>query len=186
MVQCAYHPNSEAVAKCERCGRPICVLDKNIYRKRKHYGDDTYVETYEYCPVCYSDAQIRDAQSSMVGGVIFIGIILIFILPNFLGMFDISGFFASFIFIAVFIAIALFVIGPSKISQAKNKQKSFLNSLQSQKQAPIRSQPITMANRFKKKSNVEVVCFQCGSPLSLEDSFCSSCGDSTEDERKFY
>ncbi len=179
VVNCSYHPNEPAVTTCERCRRPICVLDKRIFRKTRHHGEHSYTESYEYCPVCYSDAKIGESTSGIVGGIIFLVILVFFFVPLFTGL----EFFNPIILIFLLIPIVMIIMGPMRIAKAKSEQKAFLQSTQTQMQ--IRPQS-SFVNNFKRTSSVDVVCFQCGSPISLDDAFCSSCGDPTTDERKFY
>ena len=60
-TSCFYHPNREAVDKCEKCNRLICLEDKMIYRTTGgQYSDG---RKYVLCPICYNERERAAARA---------------------------------------------------------------------------------------------------------------------------
>ena len=54
-ASCYYHPNREAVTKCERCNHMICLEDK--ITKRIYGGSDRADTVIIYCPTCVNELE---------------------------------------------------------------------------------------------------------------------------------
>ena len=37
-INCYYHPNRNAIEKCELCGKTICLECKRVYRETRSHG----------------------------------------------------------------------------------------------------------------------------------------------------
>jgi hypothetical protein len=187
-ANCEYHPDRIATTKCERCHRLICVNDKLIYRRTvssgtgRHRHSRTY--SYEYCPVCYAEAEINAATGpgAIFGSIFFIvfGIIWISL---------VSAVFPPFIIVGlglIVLGIYNLITGPQKATSARSRQQRFLNSLSQSPSGITAKNPTNRIQPYrerKKWSNHEITCFECGNQIALSDDYCMNCGDSTVDER---
>lgn len=205
---CHYHPDRVAVTVCERCRRPICLEDKRIYRKKhsRGAGDDVsyYYTQHDYCILCNASQLRSDAKPT--GILIAIPIILFFfiILPSpvmAIGFFNpFFLMFGGFVIIVALAAGGSIISARAKAQNAENEAFQFKSSLYSgsdvssrpsfeyHKNTPV---PELYEDKYyqqtvkdvKKTSNMfSIVCFECGTQLSLNDKFCPNCGDSTHDE----
>ena len=169
---CVYHPNVGAASICERCRRPICLNDQRMYRKSRSRGSGsrrrTWTETYMYCIACNADTLRSDASGSIVIGIIMM-VLLGTIFLRVFGPF-------VFIFILLF---GLSIFSARNKADAAEKEKQMLlgstnnfNTVRSTNQVPTNVAPNTF------------YCYECGSPINKKQKFCSTCGDSTQDELK--
>lgn len=207
---CSYHPNKVAVDICERCRRPICLEDKRIYRRRHSSGSGSYRNSYysshDFCVLCNSSQLSSDAKWSPLNIVClipFIAIFLVVFLPA-LGIFSSFGDFGFFgffpfifigIFVLIFISIFVSVSKTKTLAQeAENEALGFRNSLNSPEapytyqrysnegfESPKQSDIFSSSNTSYSPA-FSLVCFECGSSITVEDKFCSNCGDSTKEE----
>ena len=93
--KCSYHPDRDAITKCEMCEKLICVECKNIFQQRhtttSHYGYDRsryrigygryrhtsyYYTRHELCTPCFYGRRIKAIESpanycTIIFGVIF-------------------------------------------------------------------------------------------------------------------
>ena len=96
---CFYHSDRQAVDKCERCGRMVCLEDKikKNYTRSVETGDtsDFYTYTVILCPMCDMNQEIKSREHILSPGKVILSSIFL-IVPFIIGM--------------SFIAISLFVI----------------------------------------------------------------------------
>ena len=60
---CSYHPNIVAKFVCERCRRPICEVDKRVYRQIHYRDDESSFYTYhDYCILCNATTLRNDIK----------------------------------------------------------------------------------------------------------------------------
>lgn len=103
-LHCVYHPNREAVTKCEKCSKYICIECKNIYRRRHstghyhgttgHHHSSTYVTQHDYCTPCLKDTQAKSAKGPYLIMIIFSGMLFfmgLIILPIMLSFIQIEN-----------------------------------------------------------------------------------------------
>lgn len=77
-ASCFYHPNREAVIKCENCHRMICLEDKMTWRR--YGGMDQADDIYTLCPVCYNERKEAARRVSKTFGPIFLLIFAIILI----------------------------------------------------------------------------------------------------------
>ncbi len=58
-LNCYYHPERNAIAKCEKCGKPICLECNMIFRDKNITNKENYATRHNYCIVCYYDKKIK-------------------------------------------------------------------------------------------------------------------------------
>ncbi|MHA2104669.1 MAG: hypothetical protein ACW981_14670 [Candidatus Hodarchaeales archaeon] len=207
---CSYHPNKVAVAVCERCRRPICLEDKRIYRRRHSSGSGNYrrsrYTSHEFCVLCNTAKLSSDAKWSPLSLVCIFPFILIFVFA-FIPLFTISdiggdfGFFGIFplFFIGIFVFMILIIFGTvsqtkKKSQQAEIEASTFRDSLNNPS-SPYTFQRYTgdgfdsprqsdafSSNSIPYSKSFSLVCYECGSNITIDDKFCSNCGDSTKQE----
>lgn len=200
-ITCYYHPNRNAIEKCELCGKTICLDCKRVYRETRSSGTSNsssyYSIKYEYCPVCYHQSIINSARgtkSVLFCMVPFISIFVFIGIGLFLSGFSTGDFGPPPIFLWVFgaffggfpllIIIGLiytaFVTTPKKVEQSKMDLDRFLAEVGMSDNITYED-PSYYKNSYKKLKGT-IYCNQCGSKLEAGDSFCNVCGDSTRDE----
>lgn len=173
-LRCAYHPEREASAKCEKCSKVVCLECKMVYHERHSGGTGNRSYAYsvrrEFCPVCFYDRKIKTYGSqAKIGATIFTIITLImFIVP-----FILTGDFFGIIFLLIMIPIDIlvFVYGPRKVKEFEYQKAEFLNSIRDT-QSP------------KEDKILELFCPGCGEKLDPNTSVCSYCGSVIKDYLK--
>ncbi|MHA2099285.1 MAG: hypothetical protein ACW99A_11395 [Candidatus Kariarchaeaceae archaeon] len=58
-LTCGYHPHRQAVEKCERCHRMICLKDKMLHEKWVGDTENRHLVKMHVCPLCHHDFQIE-------------------------------------------------------------------------------------------------------------------------------
>ena len=132
---CKYHPDREAVTKCEKCGVMICLECKSIYRRQSshhhsaHHRHRYSAQRYELCPECYSN-QIDTAFNPIC--IVLPLIFIIFFISTASSMFSNSSFGAPTGFSAMFIIVPIimiclllyryFIEGPQKKEEARRRK----------------------------------------------------------------
>ena len=196
--KCAYHPNWDAISKCENCEKLICAECKNVYQQRHSrttrssygsrrygsgYGSRTsyYYTRHEFCTPCFIERKIKVLESPMnYCGILFgflFTAVAIFMTIGFLsfpGPFS-PGFFAIVPIIFVIIGIGIIIAGilgritaPQKVEALKAKYEEFFNNLSS---APSSSQASTGYDPSLYKS-----CPYCGDKVDIDEKICDKCG----------
>jgi hypothetical protein len=130
--------------------------------------------------------------------IMFFAFIPIFLIGDFGGDLGFFGFFPLF-FIGIFVFIIIILFG--SVSQTKKKAKqaefqanSFRNSLNNPS-SPYTFQKYTgdgfdsprQSDVFPSSNETfsgafSLVCYECGSSITVNDKFCPNCGDSTKQE----
>ncbi|MFW9930987.1 MAG: hypothetical protein ACFFD1_16480 [Candidatus Thorarchaeota archaeon] len=211
---CTYHPNNAAVTICERCRRPICLEDKRIYRRAHTRGTGessyTYYTQHDYCVLCNASQLSHDAKWSPLTLVCLIPFLLIFFLAfiPLYGTFNQSGTFFSLFptfFIGILVFILIIMMG-SILSKRNKAKEAELEAIRFRHSLDQRTSPMdykrynsTESKKFSSEPSYDssqfsidrsepftMVCFECGNRLSLQDKFCSNCGDSTKEELEKY
>ncbi|MFX0040879.1 MAG: B-box zinc finger protein [Promethearchaeota archaeon] len=146
-LKCAYHPEREASAKCEKCGKVICLECKIVNHKTIHGGSKdhsyAYNRSYEVCTICYYDRKTNTYgnRAKIIGGItiVFLIIYIAFDLtmfnligipgvPSIFYIFDIIFLLVPIVIIVVIIYL-MFIYGPKKVEEFKSKKEDFLNSI---------------------------------------------------------
>ncbi|MFX1573054.1 MAG: hypothetical protein ACFFB0_09915 [Promethearchaeota archaeon] len=82
-MRCFYHPDIEAVSKCEQCGKLLCLQCKKVYHDVRRSGvgesSSSYAVTRELCYECYELLKQRKAIGKIIGLIIFIPVAIIII-----------------------------------------------------------------------------------------------------------
>ncbi len=195
--RCAYHPDREAVTKCEQCGALICLECKSIYRRRYHssHNHHSYSTRYELCPICYEE-KVRKANNPLflifpcAFLVVFMGIVST-MFAGFSGSF-IGGFGLIFIIVPIIMAGVLLyqflVKGPQQKREAEEKKNRILqgrspSSFERSRSSTYASSSLNETRSVTSNSTgKKIYCQQCGHELDPNSSFCSNCGNDTTDE----
>ena len=187
--QCYFHPNIQAIDKCERCNKLICLQDKRTYSRS--YGtssisNNTYNSydipvKYTYCPPCYYQAMESGYRSYKKISAIQKPFMLIFMIPFILvplGMISMminspfgAGLFILFPIIFIFIAVGFFIMILVGQSTASKNLNSEMGRIKQDKDQFYSSRSST--SNFNMN---EIYCNQCGSKIQKSDLFCSNCG----------
>ncbi len=176
-LNCYYHPEREAISKCENCGIILCLECKMVYRRviRRGTGDSsyTYSERYDYCPICFYDKKIKKhGLGKMIKAIIVTIIIIVMIsvvndlISPFMGyyFYMMNFFFVTLpLIIMVGFNIYVFIYSPIKLREIKRKKEQILNSLKTI--TPLGQERV--ATKF---------CSECVISIDPEVSFCSYCG----------
>ena len=194
---CFFHPKIQAVDKCERCNKLICLQDKRTYTRT--YGtssmsSNTYHSynmpvKYTFCPPCYYQAMESGFRSykkisSFQKPFLFVFMIPFFLVPLLMiYMMTNSPFgagpFILFPIIFIFIVIGFIILiikGYSTTSEYANSEMENVTRDKAEFYAEHDS-----INNYNMS---DIHCNQCGTKIQKTDLFCSNCGDTTKDELK--
>jgi len=70
--RCHYHPQIDAITKCERCGKYLCLECKKVYHQVVG-DDDMFGATREdLCPDCYEKRKASNWLISLLFIIIFL------------------------------------------------------------------------------------------------------------------
>lgn len=172
-LNCSYHLNRQANAKCEKCGKLICLECKMIFHQShtSGYGEDsyTYSTRHEFCTPCYYDMRMK-ADKMMVKVFIpfsFMVILMTIISGVFLEflLIGIIGLLVGLILLIVVILYRLIII-PKKMARWEKKKQEFIDSLSSSK--------TSQASPIKK------FCTLCGKEIQEDEEICENCGTKIE------
>ncbi|MFX1500307.1 MAG: hypothetical protein ACFFDH_05000 [Promethearchaeota archaeon] len=168
-LKCYYHPERDAITKCEKCGKVICLECKMVYHVRytSRSGNHQYTSTsmYEYCPVCFYDQQINSygpQAKRSVGVFSIVSLVLIVIFSIFFTMASVV--LLTLVLVLIPVDISIFVYNPRKIVGFEIKKAEFLKTIQ-----PVKEEQIK-----------ELFCSECGNKLEPDISVCSYCGNVIE------
>ena len=164
-LNCYYHPERNAIAKCEKCGGSICFECNMIFREKNGTNKDHYTTHHDYCIICYYYKKIkRYSTSRIMKELAFFILVLISIITILLTSLNIQQIFPILItpiiivcLIILFYIYMLLIRRPKKIAKIKTKKYKFLNSLN----LPL---PVTY-------------CYRCGEKLDTDAKICTYCGN---------
>lgn len=185
-MACKYHPNANAIDKCEDCHKSICLDCKRTFRIN-HSGNNNsqgYVETITVCPVCYCGR----VQNKSIGGHLFQVIFgIVFALGPVMmmgGVGNMPPFFILFISIFVIAGLSLagkgikdIIVLPGEKHKAQKECDEFLDSLKYKA-------PKKQGSYYQHRKQGYLFCQQCGNKMDFNAEFCPACGDPTDDERR--
>ena len=155
-LNCYYHPERNAIAECEKCGKSICLECNMIFREKNGH---------DYCIVCYYDKKIkRYSTSRIMKELTFFILVLVSIIAILFTSRNFQPTFSILIYPIIIVSlIILFYIymsligGPKKIAKFKTKKYKFLNSLNLP--SPV------------------IYCPECGEKLDTDTQICTYCGN---------
>ena len=165
--KCSYHPEIDAIDKCQKCSKAICLDCKETFVGHK------YVRL-EVCPVCYYDLKVASvtgsARTSGIIGIVFLSTVLFSILFFFIPLtLDFEGgeifFFFSLLVslfpaaMLVFLIRKVFFIDPITVEESLAKKADFLSNLGQ-----------------SSSSKSSGFCSYCGEEIASGDRFCLVCG----------
>ncbi|MFX1237072.1 MAG: B-box zinc finger protein [Promethearchaeota archaeon] len=174
-LNCNYHPKRQANAKCEKCGKLICLECKMVYHQSHSSGSDddydVYYTRHEFCTPCYYDQRIKAKKLSFLAFTV--ASIMTTLMIFFFGIG--SGYFIIPItIIALLIGLILLVIGilyrikiiPKKLAIWEKKKEEFFEALSGSKssQAPL----------------IKKSCSLCGKEIQEDEEICENCGTKIE------
>ncbi|MHA1984584.1 MAG: hypothetical protein ACW967_09535 [Candidatus Hodarchaeales archaeon] len=205
-ILCSYHNRKPASFVCDRCRRPTCSEDKRDY-ENMHKGilriftyQSDIEEKRELCVICYA------SQSTLDGGyatilffitlpTILFGIIMTPFFYNPLENIYIFIFYLSLFFMLFFFTRKYFQT--HKVIKSFQKEAYYFRTQLSETYAPFMynthrsenmDQPI-LSNHVRPVEDIydvlTLVCFECGSKISVNSSFCPNCGDSKKKGSEF-
>ncbi len=186
---CSYHPNRNAVDKCENCSIYICLECKKILRanRTRIQRPDIFSPKTVLCPNCYYEAEEkRQATSNRIGIVfplifvaIFIGFFLFILAFLFMFIGDSQSFSIIFwVFVPMFILIPIIFVGiylvtfrftKPRRSRAIQKEREVFQQSLGDLRSPIRDS----------YQNTELFCSTCGAIIEFNERYCPKCGSST-------
>ncbi|NHI94041.1 MAG: zinc-ribbon domain-containing protein [Candidatus Lokiarchaeota archaeon] len=203
-VNCYYHPDREAINKCENCGKLLCVECKQVlhrtysrgsYSSQGRYSHSHYYSiNYDLCPECYYDAQIAATSpkmciisfvilavfaSIMMGMMIGVDVMINSITPGF------SNFSMPTPGMFIFIPILIIVVGGviifyiAFISYPKKRQQFISEKEEFLKSIGLENYnpPRTESSGSEYQINNVNICPNCGEKIEPDDKFCNECGN---------
>ncbi len=200
-IKCYFHPERNAVEKCEECGKFVCVECKyNFKKKHTHRTGKTssvYYTHHELCPQCYANA-IESDGNSMKAALPCFGYI-IFLMFGIAAMTAITrtqsewGYFSEFarqqdrIFLGIFTTIlviaglstignliySVLVKGPQATEKANKIRSKVKNLLEAKINYKLKKKTST---RDSKVSQFTLNCPFCGAPTRIGQNTCKFCG----------
>ncbi len=199
---CFYHPDKIAVSVCERCRRPICLEDKQVFNYNSRYSRRKSYYSFvsrDYCPSCYS-LLINPNMTTTPLTFVLLFFVIFFIMI--IGIFFMVGITETFpfilIFFLIFFGIAFFIIAVvfiSIVSLSKSQPNYYIKPNQyTEEQVRFQQRNLDGYNEHDFEENLSkqtilesqrkktISCYECGSYLTVQDKFCPNCGDSTHDE----
>ncbi len=197
--KCAYHPNWDAITKCEKCGKLICAECKNIYQQRhsrtsssrysygSSYGSRRYSRTsyyytrHELCTPCFHERKIKAIESpfnycTIIFGVIFAGV-AIFMTSSFLsfpGPYG-PGFFVIVPIIFVIIGIGIVISGILGRITAPEKVEA-LKAKNEEFFNNLASAPSSSQASAGYDLSLYKSCPYCGDKVEKDEKICDKCG----------
>ncbi|MFW9930162.1 MAG: hypothetical protein ACFFD1_12275 [Candidatus Thorarchaeota archaeon] len=182
---CAYHPNINAFAQCQKCDKMICSQDKKLsnfspYKKASSTGSHSYI----YCPICNYDVFHKQKLVKPLSFFLFISSVILFL---FLLVFIQVNFFNnqnnnnnSSVPFLLFIFSIILIVGVIASSIAYFKMIKPINKeiiTETQKALDEKNQFLSSLPEPIKESSDSAKCFFCGFPLNINDTICPNCGE---------
>ena len=170
-LKCYYHPNREAITKCEKCEKMICIECKKPISRIHGVKESRYATQHDFCMPCYYDCEMKQYDFSPRGYYIFASIaatsVVIFIILALVTAFSENKHKIAIVItfcVLTFISTVLFLSAlkfffknkvrfPVLLAELKTKKENFLKTLQSGN-----------------------VCPECGNKFEVGFSICPSCG----------
>ena len=170
-LKCYYHPNREAITKCENCEKMICIECKKPISVTHGVQESRYATQHDFCMPCYYDSEMKNYDFSPRGYYIFASIVamsvVIFIILALISAFsEIEGKIALVITFSVFtfISTVLFLSALKSFFKNKGRFPVMLAELKTKKE------------NFLKTLRSSNVCPECGNKIEVGFSICPSCG----------
>lgn len=196
---CEYHPDRDAITKCETCGKLICVECKNIFqqqhsRSSSHgFGSDSHTHTsyyytrHELCTPCFYERKIKVVQSPfnyciIIFGVIFtaVAILMTSFFLNFAAMWGGPAAFspAPFVFVPIIfilIGIGMIIAGIRSRLTAPQKAEAF-KVKREEFFKNLSGTPSTSQASADYDPSQYVSCPYCGDKVDIGEKICDKCG----------
>lgn len=212
-LTCEYHPHREAVEKCERCNRMICLKDKMVHEKWVGMSENRHTVKMNVCPLCYQDFQIEsqtNLKAAKVAMFVILAVILIISIiiltsdqnsrqelyerrsdsgfpqfrPEGEAPEDESPFETYRITIILLVIFSIFsFIMVTNVFPA-TARKNEEKTMNAQASKEEFLKTIKDPSIQEKYRKTSLTCFQCGSSIGMNDLFCINCGDDTAEEKK--
>ncbi len=210
-LTCEYHPHRQAVEKCERCHRMICLKDKMLHERWVGDTENRHLIKMTVCPLCHHDFQIESrfkSKNVTLAMIIFFTFILIvsiiittsqvnsdqesyewqvehgFIRPGGVAPEDkpvTDRYQVSFILFTVFSIISFLVIAYGFPEMARKSEEKVYKARKSKEEFLKSIKEPSIQEKYR---TATLTCFECGSSIEMTDMFCLNCGDDTVDEMK--
>jgi len=165
-LNCHYHPDREAKAKCEICRKLICLECKMVFNTTQGTNESRYVIRHEVCPLCfYAKKDKAYSKNALVAALVTTIPSIIIIIIIFLFKISVMEFFFVII-LAIFVAtswIYYLYYAPKKRDENKQKKIDFLRGLEEY-------------TVIKENLQLEHRCRNCGAKIEHNASICSYCG----------
>ena len=180
---CFYHPDRDAITKCEMCNRVICVECKNVFQqrhRRPHSSDRSMARSYYYtrhelCTPCFIERKIKYLQTpfnycQILFGIIFVAV-AIFMTYGFMSFSGPSspGFFVIVPIAFICIGIGIVILGiknrltaPQRVEALNARKADFLKN-------------ISPASASYDDSKYKA-CPYCGDKIDIDEKICDKCG----------
>jgi len=201
--KCAYHPNWDAITKCEKCGKLICAECKNIFQQRhshtssslyghgtsyrSRYGSRRYSRTsyyytrHELCTPCFYERKIKVLESPMnycgiLFGVLFTAVAIFMTIGfmSFPGPFS-PGFFTIVPIFFVIIGIGIVIAGIRGRITAPQKIEA-LKAKYEEFFNNLSSAPSSSQASAGYDPSLYKSCPYCGDKVEKDEKICDKCG----------
>lgn len=178
-LQCEYHPRREALDKCHKCNRMICLEDKQISQSCRFSSQIQSKQPGIYCSICYLDRLEKD---NVMGFSRNIALLISVIIIGFFGGFYLllrliigENSFISYFFLG-FMGLTLVIIWLGYgISSFFSGDSTELNRARKARQKLVDSADLEKNTVF---------CMTCGTENDIIEKYCNDCGDSLHPVKK--
>ncbi|MFX1554308.1 MAG: B-box zinc finger protein [Promethearchaeota archaeon] len=179
-LKCAYHPDREAITKCEKCGKLICVECKTVVHDTHIGKDSSYSTRHEICVACKYDREISHFGFgfSVIPFLMIIAFLLIFIGITTYANINMPHF--NLIALPIIGTIALVIISAYFIYWMTVKRKRGILKAKIEKEEYLKK--LIQLPSKKDDTPSKMFCPECGGEISSDDIICSHCGSTIKDE----